>query len=80
MGVAKGEIVINTNDIINRRSGRLKVICYAGRRYDVSKGVEKVRHFYLCQCECGRFCIVRRGQILNHKTRSCGCLKRKYKQ
>lgn len=32
------------------------------------------RH-YLCMCECGNKCDIRRSDLLSGKTKSCGCLK-----
>ena len=31
--------------------------------------------YWVCQCECGREIIIRRGALLSGNTRSCGCLR-----
>lgn len=31
---------------------------------------------YLCQCDCGRQCVVRAGALRTGNQRSCGCLRR----
>lgn len=50
--------------------GRLKII----KLYSIPKNiVAKV------QCSCGKIKVVRLHHILNHETKSCGCLKREIK-
>lgn len=71
---------INPNDIIGKKVGRLKVISYAGYKDDYSLKSKRTflrkRHFYLCQCECGNFVVVRRCVLQAGTTLSCGCLRR----
>ena len=55
--------MINKNDIVGQKFGKLTVI----------KFIEKFN--YLCKCECGNKKIVRRYDLLNNNTRSCGCIK-----
>lgn len=69
----KGKILINVNDIIGKRLGKLKVECYVGHRYDSTKAGIKMRHYYACSCECGKFTIVRRCSLITDSTHSCGC-------
>ena len=69
----RGKVLINVSDIIGKRLGKLEVISYAGRIYESTKGGEKSRHFYRCECECGRIKIIRRGQLVNDIVHSCGC-------
>lgn len=69
----KGETSINVSDVIGKRLGKLKVVGYAGHRYDNTKGGERMRHLYICECDCGATKVVRRGQILNNIIHSCGC-------
>lgn len=73
----RGQILINVNDIIGKRLGKLEVICYAGRSYDITSGGERVRHWYLCKCKCGEMYISRRSSLKNEVVHSCGCKKRK---
>lgn len=72
----KGKILINVNDIIGKRLDKLKVICYAGCNYSLTQGGPKLRHYYLCQCECGKTIIVQRGPLKNDLAHSCGCKRR----
>ena len=71
---------INPNDLIGKKVGRLKVISYAGYKDDYSLKIKRTllrkRHFYLCQCECGNFVVVRRCVLQAGTTLSCGCLRR----
>lgn len=73
----EGKIRINVNDIIGKRLGKLEVLQYAGNWYDLTKGGKKMRHSYLCSCECGETKVIRRGQLKNEIVHSCGCIKRK---
>lgn len=73
----KGKILINVNDIIGKRLGKLKVIRYYGHRYSITRGGDRLRHYYYCQCECGNICIAQRAQLLNEIVHSCGCGKGK---
>lgn len=34
-------------------------------------------NWYICQCDCGNITYVKRGQLINGQTKSCGCLKNK---
>ena len=73
----RGQVSINVNDIIGKRLGKLEIIHYAGRGYDKTAGGDRMRHYYLCKCECGEMYIGRRSQLKNDMVYSCGCLKRK---
>jgi hypothetical protein len=77
MGMPKGKLLIDVNDIIGKRLGKLKIIDYAGRGRDKTAGGERVRHWYLCKCACGERCIIRRSALKNESVHSCGCIKRK---
>lgn len=70
----KGKTLINVNDIIGKRLGKLEVISYAHSRYDETKGGERMRHYYVCKCSCGVVKLVQRGQLVSEIVRSCGCL------
>lgn len=71
----KGKILIDTNDIIGKRLGKLKVVCYVGHNYSCTLGGNRMRHYYVCECECGNTSIVQRGPLLNEIVHSCGCSK-----
>ncbi len=73
----ENKIRININDIIGKHVGRLKVTDYAGHAYDHTAGGDKLRHYYLCKCSCGKIKIIQRGPLLNDIVHSCGCLRRK---
>lgn len=79
MGMPKGKVLINVNDIIGKRLGKLKVVGYIGYSYSITKGGDKMRHFYMCECDCGKTHIAQRNQIKNEIIHSCGCSKRKKK-
>lgn len=73
MPVPKGKILIDIEDIIGKRLGKLEVVSYKGRRYDKTKGGDKLRHYYLCKCDCGGTNVVQRGPLVNEIVHSCGC-------
>lgn len=75
--MTKGTVLINVNDIIGKRLGKLEVICYAGSWYDYTEGGLKMRHQYVCKCDCGKVKVIRRGQLKSGIVHSCGCIKRK---
>lgn len=72
----RGKILINVGDIIGKRSGKLEVISYHGASYSMTRGGERLRHYYTCQCDCGKIHYVQRAQILNEIVHSCGCKRR----
>lgn len=76
MSKQKGKILINVDDIIGKRLGKLKVISYAGCRYDNTIGGERMRHYYNVHCDCGTEKIVQRGQLVSEIVHSCGCGRR----
>lgn len=75
----KRKVPINAFDVIGKRLGKLEVIDYLGNRYDMTKGGPRLRHYYICKCECGNIHTVQRNQILNEIIHSCGCARRKPK-
>lgn len=53
------------------RFGRLVVLKQVERKSD-----DKDKHFkWLCQCDCGKTCVVRSSNLRNGITKSCGCSK-----
>lgn len=73
----KGKTLINVNDIIGKRLGKLEVIKYHGNSYEKTLGGDRMRHYYLVRCDCGTVKILRRGQLVNGIVHSCGCGRRK---
>jgi hypothetical protein len=73
----RGKILIDVNDIIGKRLGKLEVIAYLGYKYSSTKGGDKVRHYYVCECDCGRLHIAQRGQLKNGIIYSCGCTRKR---
>ena len=71
MGCQRGKITINVNDIIGKRLGELKIVCYAGHKYDITSGGLRMRHYYVCRCSCGQMKIVRRSSLKSDKVYSC---------
>ena len=69
----RGKILIDINDIIGKRLGKLEVIRYYGHSYSVTRGGERLRHYYECQCDCGKIHYIQRAQALNEIVHSCGC-------
>lgn len=70
------KILINVEDIIGKRLGKLTVVQYLGYRYSMTAGGQRLRHYYVCKCDCGMINIVQRGPLLNEIVHSCGCGKR----
>ena len=79
MGAPKGKILINVDDIIGKRLGKLEVVEYTGYSYDCTKGGMRMRHYYMCTCDCGTVKILQRGQLVSEIVHSCGCSRRKRK-
>ena len=69
----KGQVLINVNDIIGKRLGKLEVISYEYSTYDSTCGGKRMRHYYLCHCDCGKTKLVQRGQLVSEIVHSCGC-------
>jgi len=76
-GRPRGRLSIDVNDVIGKRVGMLKVVKYAFYKRETSKCGTRLKHFYLCQCDCGNIVMIRRNQILNNGSCSCGCVRRK---
>ena len=73
----RGKVRVNTEDIVGKCLGKLEVISYAGSHHDITKGGERLRHYYRVQCECGTIKIIQRGPLVNNLVHSCGCGRRK---
>lgn len=72
----KGKVRIDIYDVIGKRLGKLTVIGYHHCTYDNTKGGQRMRHYYLCRCDCGTIKVVQRGQITSEIICSCGCSRR----
>ena len=72
----RGNVLINVNDIIGKRLGKLEVISYVGHYYDATLGGDRMRHYYRVHCDCGTIKIVQRGQLTSEIVHSCGCGRR----
>lgn len=72
----RGNLLINVNDIIGKRLGKLEVISYACSKYDDTHGGERIRHYYECKCDCGNVKLIQRGQLKNEIVHSCGCIRK----
>lgn len=59
---------VDVSNYIGKQYGKLKIIEYAGKS-------KNNNHKFLCRCDCGRITEVLLCNILNGKTKSCGCLK-----
>lgn len=76
----KGIMRINTNDLVGKRIGLLKVKEYVGFTYEDTKGGSRVRHYYICECACGKKKKIRRSHLLNEDVHSCGCYRKRRKK
>ena len=63
----------NTNDIVGNTYGKLKVIKYLGCYAEFTAGRDRMRHVYLCKCDCGKLKAIRRDSLIGDRTNSCGC-------
>jgi len=64
------------NDIVGKKFGRLLVEGLSHSvKYEYENGTKIFyHHIYDCLCDCGKQTKVRRSNLLNGNTRSCGCL------
>lgn len=58
-------------DLTNKRFGRLRVV---DRNIDKQKELKSKDYCWDCACDCGNKHIVRTGNLVSGKTKSCGCL------
>lgn len=65
---------MNLTDIVGTRIGNLYVLDYDGF-YDKTKSGHK-GHWYKCNCNCGKTCLMRRDHLVEKRVKSCGrCFK-----
>lgn len=62
--------------IENKKFSNLTVIRYSGQDHGYSCGRANDKK-YLCECDCGNICLVRRSRLISGHTKSCGCLQKK---
>lgn len=62
--------MVRYKDISGQKFGHLTVVKYAYTD-------ERNTAMWLCQCDCGKTCIVRSWLLRNGKKISCGCIRRK---
>lgn len=77
-----GKTIIDENDIIGKRLGKLTVISYDSFRYDKVRGSAgglRLRHFYKVRCDCGTEKVVQRGPLKSEIVHSCGCSRKRVK-
>ncbi|MCK4640622.1 MAG: hypothetical protein KAU06_04730 [Candidatus Marinimicrobia bacterium] len=59
-------------DLTGRKFGRLTVIKRVSKPKHIKK---KLNNYWLCNCDCGKECIVYNYNLRKGLTKSCGCLK-----
>lgn len=66
------------NSLINNVYGRLKVIQLYNKVPRITKEGKKRGnyYFYLCKCQCGNKCIIRKENLQSGATQSCGCMQK----
>ena len=60
-------------DILNQKFGNLTVVSLHESIKNI--GYRGSTHVYNCLCDCGNLSQVRRGNLKNGHTRSCGCIR-----
>lgn len=73
----KGKVIIDVNDIIGKRLGKISVLSYVNHSYDMTGGGPRMRHYYKCKCDCGTEKVLQRGQLTSEIVHSCGCSRRR---
>ena len=57
-----------------KKYGMLTVLCFDHRELNKA-GVHYVE-YYLCKCDCGKECIIRKENLKYGLTKSCGCFRK----
>lgn len=70
--------VVFMNDIIGKKFNRLTVLSFHHKEQSYCNNGKKngFRYFYLCKCNCGNECVVRKNELINYKIISCGCYRK----
>lgn len=63
-----------TTNLINKKFGRLTVLKVVGIQERSEAGRNRSCPVWKCKCTCGRTIAVSHVQLINNKTKSCGCL------
>ena len=61
---------MNLMDIVGSRIGNLKVLGYVGYYDKTGSGYKG--HWYECNCDCGKTCLMRRDHLVEKRVKSCG--------
>lgn len=56
-------------EMVGKKVGKLTIIDFA---YQQGK-----RKYFKCQCECGNIVVVERDSLIENRTKSCGCIRKK---
>lgn len=65
-------------ELIGKKFGKLTVVDMNARQLYYPNGTKNGLFIeYVCQCECGNLVSVKRCRLLDGKTKSCGCLRKK---
>lgn len=64
----------NHNAIINRRFGKLVVRSWSHDAYITTNRGRQLKHYYLCDCDCGKTYLADYNALVCNHVRSCGCL------
>lgn len=62
--------MIDVNDIINQKFGKLTVISFDNKIRKNNRNI----YNYNCKCECGNNIITNRRALIKNEVKSCGCL------
>lgn len=65
------------DDLTGQKFGRLTVIKFDQERFDADydSGNRHYQQYWICECSCGNIISVWKSQLINGKTKSCGCYK-----
>lgn len=65
------------DDLTGQKFGRLTVIKFDQERFDADydSGNRHYQQYWICECSCGNIISVLKSQLINGKTKSCGCYK-----
>lgn len=59
-------------DLTGKKFGRLTAIALSR----IAPAPSGTRHFWKCQCDCGKVMEINKFRLTSGKTKSCGCLRR----
>lgn len=78
----KGTVLIKKEGIVGKVFGnKYLVLKYFIQTWSKTKGGERSRHWYACQCtRCGKYKILERQRLLNDNLPLCECRKKENKK